>query len=218
VLATERAFLIEDAEEAPAGLVVDDAVTDTASALWHDAPPPVPAGTSWRRRVTSFFQGNRYLTGTLVQAVLDAVGEASDVIDLYAGGGLFSVALAAQGRRVTAIESDPSSSRDLAENAAPFHERLRPVAATVEAGLSRPLDVRAGVVVLDPPRTGASPEAVQALLALGAPRVVYVSCDPATLARDAAKIVAAGYGLESVTAFDMFPNTPHIEAVAVFSR
>jgi 23S rRNA (uracil1939-C5)-methyltransferase len=73
-------------------------------------------------------------------------------------------------------------------------------------------------VLLDPPRTGLSKEAAHALLPLAAPRLVYASCDVATLARDAARVVAAGYRLSHVEAFDMFPNTAHVETLAVFDR
>jgi 23S rRNA (uracil1939-C5)-methyltransferase len=71
-------------------------------------------------------------------------------------------------------------------------------------------------VVLDPPRTGLSPAALDAIVGLPRTRLVYVSCDPATLARDAARLVAAGYGLTSIRGFDLFPNTAHVETVAVF--
>ena len=74
----------------------------------------------------------------------------------------------------------------------------------------------ADVVVVDPPRTGLSPEAVDGLIRWKAPRIVYVSCDVATLARDAARLFAGGYTLSSIEAFDMFPGTPHIETLAVF--
>jgi tRNA/tmRNA/rRNA uracil-C5-methylase (TrmA/RlmC/RlmD family) len=74
------------------------------------------------------------------------------------------------------------------------------------------------VVVVDPPRSGASRAAIEGVAAWGAPRVVYVSCDPPTLARDAARLIAAGYLLSSLEGFDLFPNTPHVEAVAVFDR
>jgi len=73
-------------------------------------------------------------------------------------------------------------------------------------------------VIVDPPRTGISPEAIDGMIALAAPRVVYVSCDPATLARDARRLLDAGYRLISIRAFDLFPNTPHVEALAVFER
>jgi 23S rRNA (uracil1939-C5)-methyltransferase len=72
-------------------------------------------------------------------------------------------------------------------------------------------------VIVDPPRTGMSPDAVAAVLNVKARRLIYVSCDVATLARDARKIVDGGYRLEEIDAFDMFPNTPHVETVAVFA-
>ncbi len=70
--------------------------------------------------------------------------------------------------------------------------------------------------MLDPPRTGVSPAALDAVISLRTPRLVYVSCDPATLARDSARLVASGYNLTSLRAFDLFPNTAHVEAVAGF--
>jgi 23S rRNA (uracil1939-C5)-methyltransferase len=73
-------------------------------------------------------------------------------------------------------------------------------------------------VVVDPPRTGLSSEALDGVLGTGAARLVYVSCDPATLARDTAKVLASGYALDSLRLFDLFPNTAHVESLAVFSR
>ena len=73
-------------------------------------------------------------------------------------------------------------------------------------------------VIMDPPRVGATPEALAGLIAWAAPRIVYVSCDPPTLARDCAKLFAAGYRLTTLTGFDLFPSTPHVESVAVFDR
>ena len=84
--------------------------------------------------------------------------------------------------------------------------------------MRRRREVPPDVVVLDPPRTGASAQAIEGLASWRAPRLVYVSCDPPTLARDAARLIAGGYRLVSLDAFDMFPNTPHVEAVAVFDR
>jgi len=86
----------------------------------------------------------------------------------------------------------------------------------VEEAVSLPLDPAPDVVVVDPPRTGLSPAALRGLGALRAPRLVYVSCDPPTLARDAALLIAAGYQLDTLEAFDLFPNTPHVEVVASF--
>ena len=73
-------------------------------------------------------------------------------------------------------------------------------------------------VILDPPRTGVSPDAMAGVTGLAAPRVVYVSCDVATLARDARRLVEAGYRLDSIRAFDLFPETAHVESLAVFAR
>ena len=76
----------------------------------------------------------------------------------------------------------------------------------------------AGTIVVDPPRTGISKEAMDAIAAQGAARIIYVSCDPPTMARDARRLVDAGYGLASLSGFDLFPNTPHVEALGVFER
>lgn len=191
-------------------------VTDTAGALFHGRSP-VGDLVAWTRKATSFFQGNRFLTGRLLERVLEAaVGER--VTDLYAGVGLFSVALAARGSQVTAVEGDRSAAGDLDANAGPWRERLRVVRAPVEQFVVRRPEVDPDVVIVDPPRTGISAAAVAGLISWRAPRVVYVSCDPPTLARDAARLVGAGYRIESVEALDLFPNTPHVETVAVFSR
>ena len=191
-------------------------VTDTAGSLFHGRSP-VGDLVVWTRKATSFFQGNRFLTGRLVERVLEAaVGER--VTDLYAGVGLFSVALAARGSQVTAVESDRSAAGDLDANANPWRERLHVVRSPVEQFVTRRPEVEPDVVIVDPPRTGISAAAVAGLIGWRAPRVVYVSCDPPTLARDAARLVGAGYRLASLEGLDLFPNTPHVETVAVFSR
>jgi 23S rRNA (uracil1939-C5)-methyltransferase len=190
-------------------------VTDTAEQLCGAGQLPV--GVQWTRTAASFFQGNRFLTGALLTRVLHHA-RGDRVLDLYAGVGLFSVALAARGSSVTAVEGDDMSVADLEINAAPWARGLTTRQASVEAVLMTVAPAGFDVVVLDPPRTGASPEAIGGILALAASRVVYVSCDPATLARDAALLVAGGYALRSVEAFDLFPNTPHVEMVAVFDR
>jgi 23S rRNA (uracil1939-C5)-methyltransferase len=191
-------------------------VTDTADQLFG-GQSPISALTCWTRHAPSFFQGNRFLAGALLRRVLDcAVGDG--FVDLYAGVGLFAVALAARGSRGLAVEGDRSSGADLEVNAGPWRERLRVVRGPVETAVDLPLDPAPDVVVLDPPRTGLSPDALRGVLAWAAPRVVYVSCDPPTLARDAAKFIQAGYGLLSVEAFDLFPNTPHVEVVATLIR
>lgn len=191
-------------------------VTDTAAALFR-GESPVGELVAWTRKATSFFQGNRFLTGRLVRLVLDAaVGER--VTDLYAGVGLFSVALAARGSQVTAVEGDRSAAGDLDANANPWRERLHVVRAPVEQVVLERPELTPDVVIVDPPRTGISADAVKGLIAWRAPRVVYVSCDPPTLARDAARLVESGYRLDSMQALDLFPNTPHVETIAVFER
>lgn len=192
-------------------------VEDSAAALWQDTPPIDPTVT-WRRRPSSFFQGNRYLLGALISEVLRAAGGPARVIDLYAGGGLFSIALASRGASVVSVEMDGSSTRDLLDNAAPFGERVVSLVSPVEPIVKQRPPFVPDVVVMDPPRAGASPEAIAGIAGWKAPRIVYVSCDPPTLARDCAKLFAAGYRLTTIHAFDLFPNTAHVECVAVLER
>jgi 23S rRNA (uracil1939-C5)-methyltransferase len=171
-----------------------------------------------RRHVLSFFQGNRFLLRDLVAHVVAQVPSGADVVDLYAGAGVFSTAAAvARSARVTAVEGDRYSAADLAANAAASGARLETIHAPVEAFVSRATP-GAGTIVADPPRTGLSREALDGIIRLGGERVIYVSCDVATLARDARRLVDAGYDIEKIDAFDMFPNTPHVETVVVFVR
>jgi 23S rRNA (uracil1939-C5)-methyltransferase len=191
------------------------AVSDAAADLFR-GDSPVGRLPVWTRRASSFFQGNRFLTGSLLKRVLDLTpGER--IVDLYAGVGLFSIALAARGSDVVAVEGDRSSSGDLAANAAAWSERLHVMHASVEDATRHTPHETPDVVILDPPRTGVSPEALTGVASWRAPRLVYVSCDPPTLARDAARLIGAGYTLDSVDGFDLFPNTPHVETVASFS-
>jgi 23S rRNA (uracil1939-C5)-methyltransferase len=191
-------------------------VSDRADTLFV-GHSPVPTDTTWVRSAASFFQGNRFLVGDLVAAVLSAA-RGSRVLDLYAGVGLFAVALAASGTHVTAVEADPASANDLEANASHWPDHLRVVRTLVETEVPRMAPGDFDTIVLDPPRTGASPEALSEIVRLSAARIVYVSCDPATLARDAKVVVAAGYGLTSIAGFDLFPNTPHVETLAIFDR
>ena len=148
---------------------------------------------------------------------MDAVAAEGDVLDLYAGVGLFSVSLAASGReRITAVEGDRTSGHDLERNAAACGAAIRVVVGSVEqyvAGTKH----RAQTIIVDPPRTGISKVAMDAVVRQRAARIVYVSCDPATMARDARRLVDGGYRLESLRAYDLFHNTPHVETLGVFS-
>ena len=137
--------------------------------------------------------------------------------DLYAGVGVFAVSLAALGRtRVTAVEGDRVTGADLAANAKPF-PGLRVVRSPVEAFLGAGGGGGDETLIVDPPRTGMSRDAMAAVVARGARRVVYVSCDVATLARDVRRLVDAGYELAHVEAFDLFPSTAHVETLAVLT-
>ena len=139
------------------------------------------------------------------------------VTDLYAGVGLFAVSLAARGAgEIVAVEGDRSSARDLQSNAGAYGAAIRVEPLSVESYLARPRLERPDTIVLDPPRTGLSREAMSSLIGLRPPQVVYVSCDPATLARDTKRLAEAGYHLAHIEAFDLFPNTAHIETLAVF--
>jgi 23S rRNA (uracil1939-C5)-methyltransferase len=169
-----------------------------------------------RRHVLAFFQGNRFLIGHLVAHVVGFVEEGAELLDLYAGAGLFSVAAAlARSARVTAIEGDRWAALDLEANAGTAGSGIVAVHQPVEAFL-RNYRSPADALVVDPPRTGMSREALDGVVRLGVPVVVYASCDVATLARDARRLIEAGYAIKSVEGFDLFPNTPHVETVVRF--
>jgi tRNA/tmRNA/rRNA uracil-C5-methylase (TrmA/RlmC/RlmD family) len=172
-----------------------------------------------RRHVRAFFQSNRYLLSELVQHVLALVPDGGPVIDLYAGVGLFAVSLACTRRNeVIAVEGDAISAADLAANAASCERPFLSQHSSVERFLRRSKELSLHTVMLDPPRTGLSREAASGLHLSRPRRIVYVSCDVATLARDVKDFLREGYRLEHVEAFDLFPNTPHIETIAVLDR
>ena len=164
----------------------------------------------------SFFQVNRFLIADLVDCALEkAEGDAA--VDLYAGVGLFSLPMARRFRRVAAVEFSRAAAADLAHNAAQAGlaiEVHRMDAAAYLAGLKNAPDF----LLADPPRSGLGRPVVRELLRLGPPRVVLVSCEPATMARDLAELLAGGYGIERLTLVDLFPQTHHIEAVACLRR
>jgi 23S rRNA (uracil1939-C5)-methyltransferase len=175
-------------------------------------------GFRFRISAPSFFQTNTAVAEALVRRVrewADLRGTEA-VLDAYGGVGLFAAHLAPFARRVVLIEAHPAAAADARFNLSGFpHVEIR--MGTVEEvapGLEGPFDV----VVVDPPRTGCSPEALEALQALRPSRWIYVSCDPATLARDARRLIDAGYRLVEVQPFDMFPQTYHIETVSLFVR
>ena len=182
------------------------------------AAPRLGGAARLRRHARAFFQANRFLTPALAGAVLGRLPHGAAVIDLYAGVGLFAVCAAASGwERVTAVEGDPVSAADLESNATPFAAQLQVQHSSVEDAVARPLGWQDATVIVDPPRTGMSRAALDGLLAARPRTIVYVSCDVATLARDARRLVDAGYAMGTLEAFDLFPNTAHVEALTDFS-
>ncbi len=175
-------------------------------------------GRPFRISATSFYQVNTALAGQLVDLVLEALDLEGDekVLDVYCGVGLFSAFLSQEAGSVLGIEINPEAVADArynlrdAENVTFMEGEVEELLPEIEG----PVDA----VVLDPPRSGVERETLDALLALGPARIAYVSCDPATLARDARRIVDAGYTLEWVQPVDLFPQTYHVECVALLSR
>jgi 23S rRNA (uracil1939-C5)-methyltransferase len=189
-------------------------VTDTIVLPWASGERAV----ALTRQAHAFFQGNRYLLPALVAAVSGAAPPGR-VLDLYAGVGLFSVALAARGDTdVVAVEGDRTAAHDLKFNASRAGGAIEARHQAVEAFLSTRRLPDLNTVLVDPPRTGITKEAMRGVVSLRAPRVIYLSCDVATLARDARVLADAGYRLNQLEAFDLFPNTAHIETLAVFER
>jgi len=174
----------------------------------------------YRVSTGTFFQVNRYLVDDLVSVVTgNARGDVA--LDLYAGGGLFSAVLARSFHHIFTVEASQTSHADLVQN---VPANVKAVGARTEDYLrenylrSRLVQTRPDLIVLDPPRTGAGKAVIRSLVELGAPAVRYVSCDPATLARDLAPLLAAGYHIEEAHLFDLFPETFHIESVMLLAR
>jgi 23S rRNA (uracil1939-C5)-methyltransferase len=172
-------------------------------------------GLPLRSHAQSFFQANRHLVDALVRFVLDVVPAEGPVLDLYAGVGLFSLPLAQRGRAVRAVEGVPQAADDARENAKRLGlSSFRMEAADVRRALADRPQERDETVVLDPPRSGAGLDVVELVAARRPRAIVYVSCDPPTLGRDLAHFAKQGYTLDALRAFDMFPDTFHVEAVA----
>ena len=166
-----------------------------------------------------FAQANTLLLADLVRAVVGEVGRGTTAVELFAGAGLFTLELARRFDVVWAIESNPRATADLEFNLArsgATNTKIR--TSSVEDALPT-LKVKApDVLLLDPPRTGLPKRALAPLLALAPEKIVYVSCDPATLARDLSQLTLTDYELRDVKAFDLFPQTPHLEVLATLAR
>ena len=168
------------------------------------------AHASYRVSVGAFFQVNRHLTDELVRIVTEG-RSGTTALDLYAGVGLFSSVLNREFERVIAVESSPTSYADLLYNSA---ANVKGVRAMVEQYLENAGGkLHPDFVVVDPPRAGLSESVIRNLVKLGAPRVTYVSCDPATLSRDLRALLQSGYRVEQAHLVDLFPQTYHLESV-----
>ena len=173
------------------------------------------SSANYQASAGSFFQTNRFLTDKLVELVTE--GRSGDyALDLYAGTGLFSLMLSQNFREVGAVEAAPFSFHDLQQNCPSNVTGYR---VTVENFLAHlPEGTKADLIIADPPRAGLGEKVARALPATGTPRITYVSCDPATLARDLAVLMASGYRIEEAHLVDLFPQTFHIESVIQLVR
>lgn len=184
-------------------------------------------GETLRVSAESFVQGNALLWDALASAVLEActtaleASEGKRFVELYAGIGFFTLPLARRFARGLALESDHSGLADLTYNLrrAGLAEKVEVLAGRVETrgDLGARLE-GADLLLVDPPRVGLEARVLEAIAAFGPPRVVYVSCDPGTLARDLRALAAAGYEIASLRAFDLFPQTPHVETIVRLER
>jgi 23S rRNA (uracil1939-C5)-methyltransferase len=176
------------------------------------------AGRDYCISAGSFFQVNTAGAEVLVALVRDYLAPTADdtLLDLYCGVGLFGLSLADQVGRVVGVEADPSAAADFRRNAQGV-DHVSLLEAKVQAALAH-LEEPVDLVVLDPPRSGAGERVVGEMARLAPRRIVYVSCDPATLARDARRLVDSGYQPVQVQPVDLFPQTYHVESVALFTR
>lgn len=173
------------------------------------------ADHDFRVSAGSFFQTNRFLVEELAHV---AVGENKGraALDLYAGVGLFTLPLSLRFDEVLAVEASPNSFADLRHNAA---AKGKPIRATTEAFvIERGTKLAPDFVIVDPPRSGLGEKTARALGRMSVPRVTYVSCDPATLARDLRVLLESGFKVQQAYLFDLFPQTAHLETVLHLAR
>jgi 23S rRNA (uracil1939-C5)-methyltransferase len=168
------------------------------------------ARSQFRVSAGSFFQVNRFLIDELV-TIVSAEKSGKLAIDLYAGVGLFSLDLSKSFAQVIAVESSPTAYADLFYNAKP---NIKAIHAATDWFLNQgSRKLQPDLVIVDPPRGGLGEVVVRGLGRLGARQVTYVSCDPATLSRDLAGLLNAGYGIQRAHVVDLFPQTFHIESI-----
>lgn len=169
----------------------------------------------------SFFQVNTVMAEKMVSYLITnlPITNSTTLLDVYCGVGLFSAFFAPKCGRVIGIESSASSCEDFAVNLDEFDnvELYEGLAEDVLPGFVGQVD-NLSYAIVDPPRAGLDKAVVDGILDLGPQVIAYVSCDPSTLARDAARLINGGYRLKEVTPFDLFPQTYHIESISIFER
>ncbi|MBI4707593.1 MAG: 23S rRNA (uracil(1939)-C(5))-methyltransferase RlmD, partial [Candidatus Omnitrophica bacterium] len=176
-------------------------------------------GRDFKVSASSFFQVNTAQAGRLVEVAMKSLGvqDGATVLDLYCGVGLFTAFIAEKAARVIGVESFSPAVRDAEANLDEFNN-VELYESPVEMAMEQLAKESIQRVILDPPRAGCDKRVLEALIKIAPQRIVYVSCDPATLARDAKRLINGGYKLESATPLDMFPQTHHIETIAIFDR
>jgi 23S rRNA (uracil1939-C5)-methyltransferase len=178
-------------------------------------------GREFRVSAASFFQVNTAMAEEMVNHLITHVPitESDTVLDVYCGAGLFSAFFAANCERVIGIESSSPACEDFAFNLDEFDnvELYEGLAEEVLPGLEGRIS-NPPYVIVDPPRAGLEKRVIDGLLQLKPQLIAYVSCDPSTLARDAARLIHGGYRLKDVTPFDLFPQTYHIESISLFEQ
>jgi len=169
---------------------------------------------SFRVSAESFFQVNTAMAANMVEHIIAnlSISPSDIVLDVYCGVGLFSAFLAPQAAKLIGIEISPSACDDFAFNLDEFNN-VDLYQAAAEDVLAE-IDLKPDVILVDPPRAGLAPLARQAILNKKPKQLAYVSCDPATLARDAHHLIEGGYHLRQITPFDLFPQTYHIESIS----
>ena len=198
---------------------------DECITLWGgDRLEETLCGHSFRLSVPSFFQINREQTEVLYRRAVDfaQLTGGETVVELYCGIGTISLALAEQAKQVIGVEIVPPAIEDAKENAArsglAHKTRFECGDASQLAARLEKEGIRPDIVVVDPPRKGLAPDVVDTIARMAPDRVVYVSCDPATLARDVARFRPLGYEAVRAEAVDLFPRTAHVETVVLLSR
>jgi 23S rRNA (uracil1939-C5)-methyltransferase len=172
----------------------------------------------FRVSASSFFQVNTAMAEKMVNHLLARLPltQSPTLLDIYCGAGLFSAFLAPKCGRVIGIESSPSACEDFVFNLDEF-DHVELYEGSAEEVVPQ-LEASPAIVLVDPPRAGLGKEVLDGILKLSPRVIAYVSCDPSTLARDAARLINGGYRLRDVTPFDLFPQTFHIESISLFER